>query len=57
MKMMFTWWMVRLLMMDEWRYVLMECGVECVITGGTSEMLKLYVDSYNTMDVSNSFTI
>ena len=41
---MYNWWMVRLLMMDEWRYVLMECGVEYVMIGGTSEMRKSFAD-------------
>ena len=52
MRLMLDWLRVRHLTMDEWRYVYMDYGGQCVITGGTSEMLKLCVDSYNTMDVS-----
>ena len=49
---MFNLLMVLLILKDEWRYVWMGCGAQCVMTGGTTEMLKWCVDNYILKDVS-----
>ena len=50
--MMLDWLMVKLLMMDELKYAYMGFGALYVTTDGTTEMLKLCVDSCSMMDVS-----
>ena len=52
MRLMFDWLVVQLQLRDWWRYVSMECGAPCVVTGGISNMLELCVDSLGTVDVS-----
>ena len=46
MRLMLDWLMGGYLMpMVEWRYVSMDCGVQCVMTGGMPEMHKWCVDN------------
>ena len=52
MKLIFVWSVEKHLMREEWRYVWVEGGAQCAMTGGTSEMLKLCVDNSGIMDVS-----
>ena len=51
MRLMLDWLMVIHQMMEELRYVSMNCGVQYVMTGGISEMLQLSVDNWDIMDV------
>ena len=48
----YEWLVVQLQLRDWWKYVSMECGVQCVVTDGISEMLELCVNNSGTMDVS-----
>ena len=52
MRLMLDWLVVQLQLRDWWRYVSMECGVQCVVTDGISDMLELCVDNLDTVDVS-----
>ena len=52
MRLMYDWLVVQLQLRDWWRYVSMECGAQCVVTGGIPEVLVLFVDNSGTMDVS-----
>ena len=38
--------------MDVWKCVWMDSGDQCVMICGTPEMLRSYVDNWDTMDVS-----
>ena len=51
MRLMSDWLMDRHQQMVEWRFVLMGCGAQSVMTDGTPEMLKLSVDSWDLMGV------
>lgn len=42
-------------MMEEWRYVSVGCGAQCVMMVGTTEMQQWCVDNWVIMDVRLSF--
>jgi hypothetical protein len=49
-----AWLMVEVFMMEELRSVWRESGTQCVMIGGTIEMLQWCVDNLVTMEVSQS---
>ena len=45
MRLILDWLMDKLLLMEEWRYVSMGCGDQCVMMGGVSMMPELCVNN------------